>query len=318
MDNMKNMENNVNTPAVRKESFTFPSVTGQQLQARRWIPEGNIRGIVQLVHGMAEHIDRYDGVSQALTAAGFLVTGHNHLGHGEGTPLRGHFADENGWQALIDDVHTLRGLTEKSYPGLPCFLLGHSMGSFVVRCYLTEHAQGLAGCVLSGTGYFPSGVVNSGLILANAVCAFGMTHKESPTINRVAFSSSNKPFAPNRTDFDWLTRDEKEVDKYVADPWCGFLFTAGGYRDLFRGLKRLTRFEELRKVPSSLPVLFISGEKDPVGGMGEGVRRVSEEFRACGIKNVTVRLYPDCRHELFNELNRQEVYSDLISWLSAI
>ena len=298
-----------------KKRFTFSSVKDQPLQARMWVPEGRPRGIVQLVHGMAEHIDRYDGVAAALNRAGFLAVGHNHLGHGEGTPLRGHFGDEDGWQALIDDVHRLRGIAEETCPGVPYFLLGHSMGSFVVRCYLTEHSEGMAGAVLSGTGYFPPATVNAGLAMAEAECLAGKKRKESPLINAMAFSSSNKPFAPNRTPFDWLSRDEGEVDKYVADPWCGFMFTGAGYRELFRGLKRLTLEKELGKIRPDLPVLFISGEKDPVGNMGKGVRKVAESFRGAGIRDVEVRLYPECRHELFNELNREKVYADLIAWL---
>ena len=298
-----------------KEAFTFPSVKGQALQARKWIPEGEIQAVVQLVHGMAEHIDRYDGVAEALNARGIMAVGHNHLGHGEGTPLKGYFGDRDGWQALIDDVHVLREKIQSDYPGIPYYILGHSMGSFVVRCYLTEHSEGLTGAILSGTGYYAPSIVNGGLALANLECALGKTRKESPFIDKVGFSSSNKPFAPNRTNFDWLTRDEKEVDKYVADPWCGFLFTSAGYRELFRGLKRLTREEELKSIRSDLPVLFISGEKDPVGAMGEGVRKVADGFRRAGIRNITLRLYPECRHELFNELNRQEVYQDLADWI---
>ncbi len=301
--------------SVKKENLSFQSVQGQLLQGRKWIPDGSPRGIVQLVHGMAEHIDRYDQAASFLNSRGFLVVGHNHLGHGDGAPLPGYFGDRDGWRALVEDVHTLREKVQAEHPGLPYFLLGHSMGSFVVRCCLTEHGTGLAGAVLSGTGFFPSGVVTAGLALSGLICLAGGKKKESPLINKVGFSSSNKPFAPNRTDFDWLSRDEKEVDKYVADPRCGFLFTAGGYRDLFRGLKWMGDPEKLKAMPRDLPVLFISGEKDPVGSMGSGVKKVAEEFRNLGLADVEVRLYPEARHELFNELNRQDVYLDLSDWL---
>lgn len=300
----------------KRENLSFQSVQHQTLHGMKWIPDGEIRGVVQMVHGMAEHIERYDEVAEYLAEQGFLVAGHNHLGHGEGTPLPGNFGDRNGWQALIDDVHTLRTLVRQEYPDKPYFLLGHSMGSFVVRCYLMEHSEGLAGAILSGTGFFDSGTVSAGLALSNLICLLGGKKKESPLINQVGFSSSNKPFAPNRTDFDWLSRDEKEVDKYVADPWCGFLFTAGGYRDMFRGLKRMSSPADLKAMRMDLPVLFISGEKDPVGSMGTGVKKVAESFRAAGMREVDVRLYPDARHELFHELNRQEVYADLAAWLT--
>lgn len=301
--------------AVR-EQLSFQSVQHKTLHGWKWIPGGEIRGIVQLVHGMAEHIERYDEVASFLNSHGFLVVGHNHLGHGEGTPLPGYFGDRDGWQALVDDVHTLREIIQQEYPDKPFFLLGHSMGSFVVRCYLMTHSEGLSGAILSGTGYFAPGVISAGLTLSNLICLTGGKKKESPLINKVGFSSSNKPFAPNRTEFDWLSRDEKEVDKYVSDPWCGFLFTAGGYRDLFRGLKQMSSPEGLKSMRRDLPVLFISGGSDPVGSMGEGVKKVAESFRSAGLQNIEVRLYPEARHELFNELNRQEVYTGLADWIT--
>lgn len=298
-------------------SFQFESTRGGLLDAKKWIPDGEIRGIVQMVHGMAEHIDRYAGVAEALNASGYLVTGHNHAGHGTGAGIKGYFGEKDGWQRLIDDVHCLREQTAAEYPGVPYFILGHSMGSFVVRCYLTQYASGLAGAVISGTGYYGKGLVLAGLALANMECALGKTKKESPLINNIAFSGNNKPFEPGRTGFEWLTRDEEHVDRYVADPLCGFLFTAGGYRDMFRGLNRLTKTEDLKQIPSDLPILFISGQNDPVGSMGAGVTKVSETFRQAGMKDVTVKLYSEARHELFNELNRAEVYADLAAWLES-
>lgn len=296
--------------------FTMTSTAGPELDARAWPPEGEPKAIVQLVHGMAEHIDRYDAPAKYLAERGFLVVGHTHLGHGPKAAVKGYFAPENGWQRLIDDVHALRLRTQREHPGLPYFILGHSMGSFVVRCYLREHAEGLAGCVLSGTGYFDKGTASVSMAVANLVCLLGGAKKPSPLINKLGFSSSNKPFEPARTPFDWLSRDNAEVDKYVADPYCGFLFTGSGYRDMFRGLKRLTDTSELRKIPQALPLLLFSGDHDPVGGMGEGVRKVAEEFRQAGLANVTLKLYPDGRHEMFNELNREEVYADLAAWLN--
>ncbi len=298
-----------------KISICFDSTDGGKLDTRKWIPDGEIRGIVQIVHGMAEHIDRYDGVAKALNTAGYLVTGHNHAGHGENAGIRGFFGEKNGWQRLIDDAHCLRETVSAEYPGIPYFILGHSMGSFVVRCYLTQYASGLAGSVISGTGYYGKALVLAGLALANIECAFGKTKKESRMIDQIAFSGNNKPFEPGRTGAEWLSRDEEQVDRYVADPLCGFLFTAGGYRDMFRGLNRLTRTDDLKKIPAQLPILFISGERDPVGAMGTGVTRVFDDFKQAGLTDVTLKLYPGARHELFNELNRQEVYQDLTAWL---
>ena len=301
---------------ANRVSSTMISTAGPELDVRVWLPEGEPKAVVQFVHGMAEHIDRYDAPASYLAGQGFLVVGHTHLGHGPRAEIKGYFARENGWQHLIDDVHALRLRTQKVHPGLPYFILGHSMGSFVTRCYLREHAEGLSGCVLSGTGYFERGTASMGVIVSSLVCLLGGEKKPSALINKLGFSSSNKPFEPARTPFDWLSRDSAEVDKYIADPHCGFLFTGSGYRDMFRGLERLADLSDMRKIPQSLPLLLFSGDHDPVGGMGVGIQKVADEFRQAGLDDVTVRLYPDGRHEMFNELNREEVYTDLAAWLN--
>lgn len=296
---------------------TFISSTGQELDKRVWLPEGAPKGIVQFVHGMAEHIDRYDAPARALCQGGYLVVGHTHLGHGPKAEVQGHFADESGWERLLDDIHLLRQETEQAYPGVPYFLLGHSMGSFLVRCYLTEHGEGLRGAVLSGTGWFGTGPVKAGLALTGLLCALGQGRKPATLVDKLAFGASNKSFAPNRTAFDWLSRDAAQVDRYVADPYCGFLFTAAGYRELFRGLDRLRHLDELKKMPKRLPVYFFGGDQDPVGAMGKGIPKVAEQFRQAGLRDVTVKLYPGGRHEMFNETNAPEVYADLLAWLNA-
>lgn len=295
--------------------FTYTSVTGQELEARKWVPEGKIKGIIQLVHGMAEHIDRYHEVGNALAGAGYLTVGHTYLGHGGKAKIHGYFGDNEGWQYLIDDVDGLRKQITAEYPDLPYVVLGHSMGSFIVRCYLTQYGEGLAASVLSGTGYYSRLLVTAGLAVANLVCLSGGKRKPSPLINQIGFATANKPFEPARTPFDWLCRSEEKVDEYIADPNCGFLFTGAGYREMFRGLKRLTHTEDLTRVPAELPVLFISGGNDPIGDMGKGVRKVAEDFEKAGMKNITVKLYPGARHEMFNETNREEAYADLIAWL---
>ena len=303
---------------MKKECLTAPSVTGETLRWCVWMPEeGKLRGVVQLVHGMAEHIDRYDDTARALTEAGFVVSGHTHAGHGKNTQTPGFFGEKNGWQNLLDDIHTIRKLTEERYPDLPYFILGHSMGSFLVRCYITSHAEGLAGAVISGTGDYPNMLAGSGKLLANLVCLFGGKRKPSQLINNIAFASNNKPFEPARTPFDWLSRDTEQVDRYVADPCCGFLFTAAGYRDMFSGLIRMNDQAAMKRIPKDLPIYFLSGDHDPVGGMGKGVNAVAQRMRENGRDNVDVRLYKDGRHEMFNETNCADVWRDLNRWLKA-
>lgn len=298
--------------------FDFVSVTSDTLSGVMMLPDGSPKGIIQLVHGMCEYIERYEDFARILAADGWIVVGHTCLGHGRNAKRLGYFADKDGWQCLIDDVHALRSRIQLEYPNLPYIMFGHSMGTFVVRCYLTEHAAGLTGVVLSGTGYYNVPLVLGGLTIANLLCLLGQKKKPSPLINAIGFSSANKPFAPNRTPFDWLTSIDSEVDKYIRDPYCGFLFTTSGYRDLFRGLWRLTKEKKLRSVPSDLPVLFVSGAQDPIGAQGIGVERVAEGFRKNGCGNVTVRLYPGGRHEMFREVGKEAFFSDIINALNGM
>lgn len=297
------------------EESTFLSITGDPLHKLVWRPDRDPIGVVQLTHGMAEHILRYNGLAEALNDAGFAVVGHNHLGHGETAATKGYFAKRNGWDALLNDMHKVRLDTEKEYPGLPYFLLGHSMGSFLLRCYLFEHSQGLKGTVLSGTGSFSAAEANLGLLLSRFIILLGRGRRPAKLVDTLAFSANNKPFLPAQTHFDWLSRDKEQVKAYVDDPLCGFLFTAKGYHDLFTGLNRLNKAENLQTMSKDLAVLFLAGSRDSVGKNGLGMQRVADAFRDAGMKNITVKLYPEARHEVFNEVNRREVYDDLISWL---
>ncbi len=295
------------------KKIPFTSITGETLERYTWQPEGKIHGILQLVHGMAEHIARYDSLGNFLADKGFVVVGHNHLGHGNTAKVQGFFAKENGWDALLADMHKVREAVQVEHPGVPYFLLGHSMGSFLTRCYLKTHSQGLKGAVLSGTGAFSTIEVLMGLILSKSLMLLGRGEKPAKIVDTLAFSANNRPFAPAATPFDWLSRDQIQVKKYVDDPLCGFVFTACGYHDLFTGLKRLNHPEWVQE--KSLPMLFMSGARDPVGKSGMGVKKVIEKYEQAGLKDITFRLYPDARHEVLNETNRQEVFLDLAAWL---
>jgi len=282
-----------------------------------WEPEKEPRGSVVISHGMAEHIARYSRLAQALNGAGYAVFGYNHLGHGDEAPVKGYFADKDGWGKAVSDIESVTAFAKTRYPKAPVALLGHSMGSFLAREYVLRHPKGMDALVLSGTGWHPKALCGFGRLMAGVMCALGDARAPSKLLDRLAFSANNKPFLPARTPCDWLSRDAAEVDKYLADPLCGFVFSAGGFSDLFSGLWTLSRLSRLRTLPKGLPVLLISGGADPVGGQGRGVKTIARQYREAGLQGVQVKLYPEARHELFNETNREEVTQDLVAWLEA-
>ncbi len=296
-----------------KVSFEIEKDEGQ-FELTIWQPEGEPKAVIQILHGMAEHIDRYDQTARDLCAAGYVVAGHNHKGHGPscGQSELGYFYDRDGWLHTVEDAHYVSALLYEKFPGKKLVLLGHSMGSFMAREYAIRYGRELSALVLSGTGYQPGAKCEFARLLALA----SPRKKPAKLVNKIAFSGNNKPFEPARTPFDWLSRDEKQVDKYIADDRCGFTFTGGAFADFFGGLCALARVERLSDMPDDLPVYFMSGDRDPVGQMGKGVLTVVNQFRNAGMSDVTVHLYKDARHELFNELNRTEVISDLIAWLN--
>lgn len=298
--------------------FTLPStVPGRTLHAFRCIPEGEVRAIVQLSHGMVEFIDRYKPLAEELAGRGILVTGHDHLGHGGSIRTKddyGYFAEPDGNRAVLDDLHAMTTLTKHLYPGVPYFLLGHSMGSFYARQYLCEYGAELDGAILMGTGYQPKALVT----LARTVCrmlavCFGWRHR-SKLVRDLSFLGYNKGLE-GRTPHDWLNRDPAEVDKYRADERCMFTFTLNAYYSMFTGILRLYDPDFLNRMPKDLPLLFLAGDADPVGEQSKGVQRAIDSLKAVGVQNITQKFYPGARHELLVELNRQEVFADIGNWL---
>ena len=301
-------------------TFRFPSCDGQhQIFARQWLPtEGVPRAVVQIVHGVSEYIDRYATVARWLADHGFVVVGCDHLGHGRtalGPEEYGFFTEQKGWHTVSGDVRRLRTLMGQKYPDLPYFLLGHSMGSFLARTYLIDWPGTLTGAILSGTGQEAPAMVAAGWHMANLVSKFSGPRAHSKLVEKLSFGAYNKQFAPTRTRADWISRDEAVVDAYIADPLCEFLPTAGMFRDMMEGLQYIANKNNLKKMDPATPVYFFSGDRDPVGGNGEGVQKVAGFFREAGTEDLTVKLYPDGRHEMMNEINRDEVFADLLAWL---
>lgn len=305
---------------TNSNTFRFPSCDGQhQIFARQWFPSvGQPKAIVQIVHGVSEYIDRYAVVARYLADHGFLVVGSDHLGHGRtaaGPEEYGFFTEQNGWHTVSGDIRRLRNLMGEKYPELPYFLLGHSMGSFLARTYLIDWPGTLTGAILSGTGQESPFMVKAGWHMSNLVCRFSGQRTHSKLIESLSFGAYNKQFAPTRTRADWISRNEAVVDAYIADPLCEFLPTAGMFRDMMEGLQYIANKSNLNKMDPSTPIYLFSGDRDPVGGNGQGVQTVAGFFRDAGTKDLTVRLYPDGRHEMMNELNRDEVFADLLDWL---
>ena len=299
--------------------FTLPSsAPGRMLHAFRCVPEGEVRAIVQLSHGMVEFIDRYKPLAEYLAARGILVTGNDHLGHGGSIRTRadyGYFAEPDGNRAVLDDLHAMTVLTKQLYPGVPYFLLGHSMGSFYARQYLCEWGSELDGAIILGTGFQPKALV----AFARTVCRvlavfFGWQHR-SRLVAELSFLGYNKGLE-GRTTHDWLNRDAAEVDKYLADERCTFTFTLNAYYSMFSGILRLHDPAFLARMPKDLPLLFLAGTADPVGDRGKGVLRAIQSLKAAGMQNIRCKLYPGARHELLVETNRQEVFADIAAWLN--
>lgn len=304
-----------------KRHFTYPSRDGlTQIHAIEWKPEGEVKAVLQMCHGMVEFIDRYDEFARFMTDKGFYVVGHDHLGHGESVrsdEFHGFFHQKLGNEYVIGDIHKLRELTQKQYPDVPYFMLGHSMGSFLIRQYMKMYGKGLAGVIVMGTGCQPPAMVAAGKLLCRIIAAVKGWNYRSTLIDNMAFASYNKRFEPARTPKDWLTKDAKIVDEYIANPWCNFTFTVNAYYHMFRGMQMIAKKENLEKIPKELPVFFVAGADDPVGNFGKSVQKVYEKYKDCGIRDVSIELYENDRHEILNETDRQTVYADLAAWMAA-
>ena len=301
-----------------RTDFYYESQCGSKIHGCRWTPDGQVKAIVQFVHGIAERIDRYEDFAKFLNTQGILVVGEDHMGHGlsvsEKTP-KGYFC--GGWFGAVEDTCKLMRDTMEEFPGVPYFIYGHSMGSFMTRTILARYPDDrISGAIICGTGWQNNAVVAAGKAVANLICKTkGETHP-SKFLKKMAFGTYNDKIEHLRTPLDWLTRDNKVVDAYIADPLCGFRASAGLMRDMMEGFEYNQNSQHLASMDKDLPVYFIAGDADPVGDYGKGVRYTAEMFRNAGMKQVDVKIYPLCRHEIHNELNKAEVHQDVLSWMS--
>lgn len=307
---------------TREERFTFLSADGKtMIDAVKWIPEnGEYHGILQISHGMVEFIDRYKKFAEYLNNQGYLVVGHTHLGHGNSVQSKedwGYFAEKNSADVLINDMHTLRTMIQKENPGLPYFMLGHSMGSFLLRRYLTVYNDNLRGAVIMGTGCIPDVASKLGVTLCKLLAmVFGWRHR-SKFVHSMAFGGAYKKFDMDGTNPEnsWLCRDVEIVKRYYSEERCGFTFTLNGFHMLMDTVHYVNQLENVKKTPAKLPLFIVSGQNDPVGDLGEGVKKVYYLYDKAGMKDVTYKLYENDRHELINEPDKEVIFNDILSWM---
>ena len=303
------------------KKISFKALDGKELYGFKWSPDNDssIKGVVQVVHGMAETASRYERFALNMCEGGYIVYAFDQRGHGATAGSLenvGYIADRDSFEVYVEDQHGIFGLVRKENSGLPVFLFGHSMGSFVGQGYIQKYGNELAGVILSGSNGKQGLLLSVGKLLAASEVKKIGRKAPSPKMNKLSFGSFNNAFRPNRTAFDWLSSDETEVDKYINDPYCGGIFSAGFFADMTVFLTKIQKPENVRNVPINLPVLLISGALDPVSNGGKGVVVLNNTYRKHGIKDLSFTLYPKMRHELLNEVNRGDVMADVLGWFN--
>lgn len=307
---------------MKRHEYRLRLRDGKDMHVYVWQSEHlAAKAVIQIAHGMAEHALRYDPFSKWLTEHGFIVYANDHRGHGktyQSEKEKGFFATDDGFQIVVNDLADLTKDIKVKHPDLPIFLLGHSMGSFLVRRLIQLQGEMYTGVILSGTSDDQKLLGKLGLLVAKLEKKMRGPYAKSRLMNYLIFGGYNKNFPSPRTDFDFLSRDAASVDAYIADKNCGFICTTSFYVDLLSGLQLIHRQSEMMKTPKDLPIFFIAGDKDPVGNNGKGVQNVYEQYVNLGFRNVFLKLYEGGRHEMLNETNRQEVYEDITNWLDSI
>ena len=295
----------------------FDSCGAGKIHYCKWMPEGQPKAVLQIIHGIAEFVERYDEFANYLTGLGYVVVAEDHMGHGQSIhedAVQGYFV--GGWFTAVQDSVKLMEITREEFPGLPYVIFGHSMGSFMARTILVSHPD-IAAAIICGTGWQPRAALPLVIRLVQSIRDKVGAKNPSETLQKMIFGGYNNKIQNPRTAYDWLTRDEKIVDAYIAHPLCGFTASTDLILNMMIGIDYVEKKQSLQNMQKDLPVFFIAGKEDPVGPYGKGVEKAAQEFRKAGMQNVSCKIYPGCRHEILNELNRQEVFEDIANWLAS-
>lgn len=306
---------------MKVQEFYYPSKDGKsKIHAVKWLPDREPLAILQIAHGVTEYILRYESLAKYLTEKGFIVVGNDHLGHGNSIATGSepmYFGKEGSWNYVVGDIDECKKAITKDFPNLPYFILGFSLGSFVVRTYLIDYPQKLSGVILIGTGQVPKIQINIAKLVAKREAKKVGEDHTSPTIKAMTFGTYNKIFAPNITDYDWLCASQTSLDKYISDPNRGQNLSAGLFREMLTGMNYTSNKKNIQKMNLDTPILLLSGDKDPVGDCGKGVTKVYNSYKAIGIKDVTMKLYPNLRHDILNEDIKEDIYKNIYEWLKS-
>jgi len=303
---------------MKREFYFLSKDEKTQIHAIEWVPTGKVKAVLQMCHGMVEYIDRYHDFAEYLSQNGYYVVGHDHLGHGKSvysSDRLGFFHETNGNEYVIGDIHQIRIRTEEKYPHVPYFMLGHSMGSFLVRQYIGFYGAGISGAIIMGTGDQPNLILNMGKLMCRLQALIhGWTYR-SALVDGMAAGAYNKRFEKETDGSNWLSRNPENVKNYRNDLLCGYMFTVNAYYHMFNGMIAMNNQEKAGRIPKGLSVAFVAGKNDPVGDFGKGVKKVWKRYKESGMQDVKMRLYEEDRHEILQELDRGQVFEDLLMWL---
>lgn len=323
---------------MKKETTFIEMSDGVKVALHKWVPDGDIKAVVQLSHGMAEYAKRYSSLAQLLCDNGFAFYAHDHRGHGDTAtggelytvnqtlndkknPINdnlGFLADNKGFVRVMEDLHTMISICHKDFPDSKVILLGHSFGSFISQYFIENYGSEIDGCILSGTAGPRIALSKAGHFMAKLVTLFRGNRYRSVFLNNLSFGSYTKKIPDVRTSMDWLSRDSAEVYKYIASPLCGFLCTAGFFVDLTAGLSMIHTKKNMKQIPTDLPVFFLAGDADPVGDYGKSIKKLVEIYKANGMKHISLTLYPEGRHEMLNEFNKEQVMNDILGFIKSL